>query len=467
MPQKGLAGIETTKYILEQQEKEEIIVPKRFWCFNSLSKDMGCCFWHFIFYPNGGPERDDIYHPCYEYEHKMLESLEKNRCLAVFKATGLGITEFVLLWALWKCYTDSFFLDKDIIIVTGPNVDLAKGLIRRCKRFISARLDYVDNGEYGLTVNSARIRCYPSNNIHSARGIPKVSLFFGDESAFFKIKDDSTIQTVGERYIGKSNSYVIWVSTAGEQTAGFFYDILNEKNSIYTKLHFYVEAGLKKDPKTGTSIFNSEFIKEASEARSYSREYLGEWGHDTGDIFPTEQIDAIFGTDFEVDEKDSSYDRVMFLDPGFGSSSFGILVGQKQDRIPTIVYSKSYERESYTHILNEIDKLASVYGVRKMRCDASRPELIKDLRAKGYDVVGYSFKEYGAEMTDVSASNVFKLKVKCHPSLKNLKNQLSTIKFNKNSMPDKNDANTFDEGDCFLMANWYFARDGGYVEIAY
>jgi len=158
MPTKGLAGLETTKYILEQEEKPDITVPTAFWCFDSLSKKQDCCFWHFIFYPYGGPERDDIYHPCYEYEHEMLKCLDENRCLAVFKATGLGITEFVLLWSLHKCYTDKFFLDKDVIIVTGPNVDLAKGLIRRCKRFLSNRLDYIDNGEYGLTVNSGRIK---------------------------------------------------------------------------------------------------------------------------------------------------------------------------------------------------------------------------------------------------------------------------------------------------------------------
>jgi hypothetical protein len=61
-----------------------------------------------------------------------------------------------------------------------------------------------------------------ANNIHSARGKPKVSLFFGDEAAFFKLRDDSIVRTVGERYIGKSDSWVIWVSTAGEQPSGFF-----------------------------------------------------------------------------------------------------------------------------------------------------------------------------------------------------------------------------------------------------
>jgi len=464
---KGLASVDTTRFILENRERDEPDIPPKFWCDDSLSKKQDCCFWHYIFYPNGGPERDDIYHPCYDFEKKILKALETHRTMALYKATGLGVTEFVLLWILWKCYNDPFFFDKDVVIVTGPNVDLAQTLIRRTKTFLRDRLDYVDNGAYMLTVNGCRIRCYPSNNIHSARGIPKVSLFFGDEAAFFKIKDDNTVRTVGERYIGKSNSYVIWVSTAGEQTSGFFYDILNEKNSIYNKLHFYVDWGLKKDKQTGTTLYSKPFIEDAKKARSFAREYLGEWGHDTGDIFSQEQLEKVFSEDFIVDPTDESFERCIFLDPGFGSSGFGVLVGQKLRNLPTIIYSNSYERQSYTQMLKEIDKISSIYRCRKIRCDGAWPEGIKDLRDKGYDVVGYSFKEYGEEMTNKSASNVALMKVVCHPSLQSLKSQLSTIRYNKHGMPDKSDANTFDEGDCFLMANWYFARDGGIVSIVY
>jgi len=465
---KGLASLDTVKYIYENEEIEEERVPDPFWCKNSISKDEQCCFWHYIFYPYGGPERDDVYHPVYEYEQIILDELETKRTIAVYKATGLGITEFVLLWILWKCWTDPFFADKDAIIVTGPNIDLAQGLIRRTKAFIRGKLHYVDNGSYGLTTNGCRIRCYPSNNIHSARGIPKVSVFFGDEAAFFtRTKDDNVVRTVGERYIGKSNSYVIWVSTAGEEVAGFFYDIKEEKQSIYNRMHFYVEWGLKPDKQTGKTLYSPAYIKEARKARSFPREYLGEWGHDVGDIFPQVFLDKIFSEDFDVDPTDESFDRVCLLDPGFGTSGFGVMVAQKLHNLVHIIYSRSFERESFSQMLNEIDKISRIYRCRKFRCDNQWPEGIKELREKGYDVVGYSFKEYGNEMTNLAATNVSLMKVVCHPALVDLKSQLSTIRYNKKGMPDKSDANTFDEGDCFLMANWYFLRDGGVVSIVY
>ena len=129
----------------------------------------------------------------------------------------------MLLWIIWKSLTDPFFNGKEAIIVTGPNVDLAQDLIKRAKDFLTGRVDYIDNGAYEFTVNGSRIKCYPSNNIHSARGKPKISIFFGDEASFFKLQDDRIVRTVGERYIGKSNSWVVWVSTAGETIDGFFY----------------------------------------------------------------------------------------------------------------------------------------------------------------------------------------------------------------------------------------------------
>ena len=336
----GLAIKETLQIISNASAREETIVPDKFWCYDSLSKHEDCCWWHYVFYPYGGPERHGIYYPCYEYETKILEEMQMDRLdserddpckwFCVYKATGLGLTEFILLWTLWKCFTDPFFQGKEAMIITGPNVDLAQDLILRSKAFLMKKgLGYVDHGAYELEVNGGRIKCYPSNNIHSARGKPKVSLFFGDEAAFFKLRDDSIVRTVGERYIGKSDSWVIWVSTAGEEPAGFFYDIMQEpstgpEKTIYKRFHFYVEAGLKVDEKTQSSIFSKAFLEKASEARSYEREYLGVWGKNVGDIFSPEGIEECCSTEYEWTEKDNTNDRVIGIDPGFGSSEFGI-----------------------------------------------------------------------------------------------------------------------------------------------
>ena len=475
---KGLASRDTHQILADAASRDIPIVPEIFWCKDSLSTVDHCCFWHYIFYPNGGPERDGIYHPCYDYENQILDTMQMelpdaqrtNPCkqFCVYKATGLGLTEFILLWILWKCFTDPYFQDKEAMVITGPNVDLAQDLIRRSKTFLNKRgLGYVDHGAYELDVNGGRIKCYPSNNIHSARGKPKVSLFFGDEAAFFKIRDDNIVRTVGERYIGKSDSWVIWVSTAGEEPSGFFYDIMSEpskgaEKTIYERFHFYVEAGLKVDPKTKTSIFSKPFIDKASEARSFEREYLGVWGKNVGDIFSPEGIELCCDTEYNWQESDNTNDRVIGIDPGFGSSEFGICVMQKRKGKKSIIYADAFERASYIDTVNKIKELSKRFQTKRIFCDSAWPEGIRDLRDKYYmNVQSIAFNQYGEKMLNYAANHIDFQKVEIHPRFKKLKSQLMTIKYNKKGGTDKTRQNPFDLGDAFLLALYYYKMGSG------
>lgn len=461
----GLAQKETLRIINSATTEDVPLVPRNFWCGNSLSQDEHCCFWHFIFYPLGGPERDGIYHPVYEYEQELLESLEHNKCVAVYKATGLGITEFMLLWIIWKCYTDPFFTNKVACIITGPNVDLAQDLILRAKDFLIKKgLQYIDHGSYELEVNGGRIICYPSNNIHSARGIPKVSIFFGDEAAFFKLKDDSIVRTVGERYIGKSNSWVVWVSTAGEAPSGFFYDIMGEQDTVYKRHHFYVEAGLKGDSQTKTSIFNPKFIAEASKARSFEREYLGVWGKNVGDIFSADKLELICSKEYTWSESDDTNNRVIAYDPGFGSSEFGIVIFQLHKGKKSVIFAESYARASYIDIIEKISALGKRFRTKRVIGDASAPEIIKDLRDKYHmSVTGVLFGVHGERMLNYAMNNVDNDLVEIHPMFKKLKLQLMTIKLNKKGLPDKTAQNPFDMGDAWLLGQYYYKLGSGTV----
>ena len=474
----GLASKNTLQIIGNAATRDTPIVPLTFWCKDSLSKDDQCCFWHYIFHPFGGPERDGIYHPCYEYEQQILdkmqmEPLEEDRTnpckwFSVYKATGLGLTEFILLWIVWKSLTDVWWSGKEAIIITGPNVDLAQDLILRAKGFLQKKgLGYVDHGAYEVDVNGSRIKCYPSNNIHSARGKPKVSLFFGDEAAFFKLRDDSIVRTVGERYIGKSDSWVIWVSTAGEQPSGFFYDIMQEpskgvEKTIYERFHFYVEEGLRRDPQTKTSIFSPEYIKKASQARSYEREYLGVWGKNVGDIFSPEGIELCCGTEYEWTVDDDTNDRIIGIDPGFGSSEFGICIIQKRKGKKSVIYADAFERASYIDIINKVRLLSEKFRTKRIFVDSAWPEGIRDLRDKYFmNVQGIAFNQYGEKMLNYAANNVDFQNVEIHPSFKKLKLQLMTIKFNKKGGTDKTKQNPFDLGDAFLLALYYYKMGSG------
>jgi len=465
---KGIASEDTKRFILSHLEDDDLEIPTEFWCYHPNSQEEMCCFWHFIFFPFGGPERDGIYHPCYEYECKLLDSLARNKYIAIYKSTGLGITEFILLWVIWKSCVDEHFQNKEAIFITGPSVDLAKTLIERTKKLCRDKIPFVDNGSYGLNIQGSKIRCYPSNNIDSARGIPRVSAFFGDEAAFFKVKDDTQILRVGERYIGKSDSYVIWVSTAGDEETGFFWDIKEDSKSIYSKFELYESVGLKKDPITKTCIYSLAFIEEARKSESHAQEYLGRWGHNVGDIFNQEALDEITSEDYTWSETNTTMNRVGFCDPGFGTSRFGIVITELRKGLPIVIYAEDFERKAGTQMIALIGRLADRFHCNKWGCDKNNPEIIKDMRETLHlDTIGIAQREVGRKMTQHATTVVRKGKVKIHPDFKRLKNQMMTIKYGKNGQPKKTDANPFDIGDAFIGNLWLRKFGMGYVGIIY
>lgn len=476
---KGFVSEETKRFInVEGKVVEKKVYPECFWCYNPLSETESCCFWHYIFYPNGGPERDGIFHPCYKYEQEILEYLDQGKLdsakkmICVYKATGLGLTELILMWILFKAATDPFFQqNEDVVIFTGPNIELAKKLIERIKQFANERVEYEDHGMYKIQIGKANIQVYPSNNIDAVRGIPRVSCVFGDEAAFFTgLKDDKQIRTVGERYRGKSDSYVIWVSTAGDFASGFFYDIKEEPDAAcsYKRFEMYEDRGLEKDLITGTSIFSDEYIDEARKLPSFPQEFQGIWGANVGDIYSTEALDLVTDMDYEIDYELGSKNRLGFCDPGFGSSQFGICLTEMRDNMPYVIYSKSYKRQSATAMVKEIGRLADLFGITKWGCDKANPEIIKDMRETLHlNVTAISNKESGRKMTVQAATKVQKNKVRIHPKFLNLKKQLMTITFGKNGQPNKTKDNPFDEGDAF-QGNLYLRFSGsGHLSIQY
>ena len=475
----GIISEKTKRFInTEGRVEDKRIYPAKFWCYNPFSEDENCCWWHYIFYPNGGPERDGVFHPVYKYEQEILEHLEKGkydtacRMVCVYKATGLGLTELILLWILFKCCTDPFFQkNEDVVIFTGPNIELAKKLIARMKQFCLNRIDYEDHGMYKIQIMRANIQVYPSNNIDAVRGIPRVSLVFGDEAAFFTgMKDDNPIRVVGERYRGKSDCYIIWVSTAGDFAQGFFYIIKEEPDGScqYMRFHMYEDRGLEKDPLTGTCIFSPDFIESARKLPSHAQEFLGVWGANIGDIYSTDALDIITNDDYEIDYELGDKNRIGFADPGFGTSQFGICITEMRNGIPYVIYSKSYKRESATAMVNEIGRVSDLFSTTKWGCDKANPEIIKDMRETLHlNVTAISNKEKGRKMTIDASTKVQKEKVRIHPKFINLKKQLMTISFGKNGQPAKSRDNPFDEGDAF-QGNLYLRFSGsGYLSIEY
>ena len=130
---------------------------KPFWLFDSVSHQREeqihggyCCFNHII----GFPRKDGIEKPFFDYEKMLYLALTspeyinnftgrptvaypfKVKHLWVKKATGLGVTEFMLRFMAWLCLRNDDYQDSQMVIVTGPNQELAIKLIKRMKGLI-------------------------------------------------------------------------------------------------------------------------------------------------------------------------------------------------------------------------------------------------------------------------------------------------------------------------------------------
>jgi late competence protein required for DNA uptake (superfamily II DNA/RNA helicase) len=83
----------------------------------------------------------------YDYEKIIFDSLvtqngnidSYNKHLWIKKATGLGISEFMLRFMAWLCLKDNSLSGSQMCIVTGPRIDLAIALIDRMKKLFAGK----------------------------------------------------------------------------------------------------------------------------------------------------------------------------------------------------------------------------------------------------------------------------------------------------------------------------------------
>ena len=153
----------------------------------------------------------------------FVDGTFKDKHLWVKKATGLGVTEFMLRIMAWLCTNGEITGSSQMCIVTGPNIDLAIKLIRRLKNIFEPKLGLTfSNKETVLELNGCTIEAYPSNHIDSFRSLDNPKFILLDESDFWRKSEIDNVRHVAERYIGKSDPYIVMVSTPNAP-GGLFY----------------------------------------------------------------------------------------------------------------------------------------------------------------------------------------------------------------------------------------------------
>jgi hypothetical protein len=365
-----------------------------------------CCFNHII----GLPSKDTVDKPLYHYEKIIFDCLvtqdnnsnsSNNKHLWIKKATGLGISEFMLRFMAWLCLKDNALSGSQMCIVTGPRIDLAIALIDRMKKLFTASKCLVnfDTKETVVELNNVKIEAFPSHHLDAMRGLPNVSFILLDEADFFPPGQQQDARDVSERYIAKSNPYIVMVSTPNAPE-GLFERIEKEDEDtcLYKCIFLDYTYGIGK-------IYTEDEIEKAKQSPSFEREYNLKYLGKIGNVFHTKDIEAAIekGRKYNPDNFNPYYSftsRSMGIDPAYGSSAFGIVVTQFEDGIVQIMHAEEYHRPDYNEMLSVVYGLMSKYNVDSVYIDGANPSFIKSLKLQigeetNYDKVIARYRSEG------------------------------------------------------------------------
>lgn len=357
----------------EKHEKEYDKIQSQLYSKKTGSDRIACCFNHVIRLP----EKDGIPKPLFDYEQEIFDAIFEHKHVWVKKATGLGITEFMIRLIAWLCLSTNQFAGKQICVVTGPRIDLAITIIKRLKRLFPNHT--FEDKEYTLELNGCHIEAYPSHHLDAMRGLKNPKLIFLDEADFFPPGQQQDARDVSERYIAKSDPYIVMVSTPNAPE-GLFQSIEQEPDDLclYHRIKLPYTVGLNK-------IYTPQEITKERESPSFPREYDLKYIGLVGNVFSTKSIESAIklGEELERDRKGAipySSTKTMGIDAGFGSSKFGIVVCQLVRGFVEILHAEEYDKPDFGEMIEKIIDIRRNYNVSKLFVDDANPEVIRSLK---------------------------------------------------------------------------------------
>lgn len=338
----------------------------------------------------GLPQKNGQAYPLFDYEQLLYDELQQHKHLWIKKATGLGVTEFMLRYMAWLCFNGvgSIALNTSpntspqMCIVTGPRIELAITLIDRMKRLFNNLNCQFDSKETVIELNGVHIEAYPSHHLDAMRGLTDVSFVYMDEADFFPPGEQQDARDVSERYIAKSNPWIVMVSTpnAPEQ---LFDRIEHEPEStcLYHRLFLDYTYGLGR-------IYTEEEIAQAKRSPSFEREYNLKYLGLIGNVFHTKDIEAAMqrGRTLSANFTNNSYtQKSVGIDPGYGSSAFGICVTELVDGLINVVYADEFVRADFNEMIETTISLLEKHNITfedrsRIFVDGANPSFIRSLK---------------------------------------------------------------------------------------
>ena len=281
----------------------------------------------------------------------------------------------MLRFMAWLCLRNDDYRGSQMVIVTGPNQELAIKLIKRMKALFELLGITFDSKETVLELNGCSIEAYPSNHIDAFRSLANPKFILLDEGDFMPRFQQDDVRHVSERYIAKSDPFIVMVSTPNAP-GGLFQKIEQEPfdTCIYKKVFLDYTYGLDK-------IYSKAEIEKARMSPSFEREYCLKYQGLIGNVFSQQSIELCQKIEYKPSQINPHAKKSIGLDPSFGSSKFGIVATQLVDGKIQVIHAEEYDRPNFTDMINVVWQLKQQYGhVSNIYVDAANPEVWQALK---------------------------------------------------------------------------------------
>ena len=279
---------------------------------------------------------------------------------------------------VWLCLRSDGYKNSQMVIVTGPNQELAIKMIKRLKVLFEPHGITFDSKETLIKLNDCEIQAYPSNHIDAFRSLTNPKFILLDEADFFRKSEQEEVRHVAERYIAKSDPYIVMVSTPNRPD-GLFNKIEKEPfdTCIYKKLFLDYTYGLGK-------IYTAKEIEKAKKSPSFPREYQLQYQGLIGNVFSTQSIENCQNIEYNPRAIIPNCKVSIGIDPSFGSSKFGIVATRFVNERIEVIEAEEFERPDFNDMINRVWAIKQKHKVDDnnltIYVDAANPEIWSSLK---------------------------------------------------------------------------------------
>ena len=177
--------------------------------------------------------------------------------------------------------------------------------------------------------------------------------------------EQEDVRFVTERYIGKSDPYIVMVSTPNAPN-GLFDKIEREpeESCIYKRLKMDYTYGLNR-------IYSEEEIDKAKQSPSFGREYDLQYLGIIGNTFHTQDIDRAIELGKKYRTANKYAQKIYGNRPRLWFFTFWYCYLQFSDGILQVLYADEFERPRYEDMLHKIANLYQAFtNIKNIFVDA-------------------------------------------------------------------------------------------------